>query len=66
MFLEQLFVSVGEFRDRWAQHRADDEAAVITKRMRELLDIARTQIGTSLSKPAGSDAGRPAHDKTGT
>jgi hypothetical protein len=31
------------------KHRAEDEAAVITRRLRELLDIATTQIGTSLS-----------------
>ena len=57
---------MGEYRNRWTQHRAEDEAAVITGRLRELLDITSTQIGTSLSKPAGSDAGRSANDKTGT
>jgi hypothetical protein len=65
MLLEELFVSMGEYRNRWTQYGAEDEAAVITRRLRELLDIASTQIGTSLSKPAGSDAGRSANDKTG-
>ena len=65
MFLEQLFVSMGECRNRWTQHRAEDEAAVITTRLRELIDIATTQIGTSLSKPTGSCAGRSANERTG-